>query len=787
MPAATTIHLWEPSNHARRRWPITVSVPFAQSLVNEERQVILRDPRMGQLHVQRRVLAAWPDGSIKWLLLDFPIDLSPREHVDVLVEIARDPVGLDAQDGLRVEWAGDELHIDTGPLQCQFASDRGGLVRWLRAHGVTYMDRAGTVRISQPGGRILDMLDAPATVNVEESGPQRTVVSLRGKHRDVGGTSALDYIARLIVYAHQPILRFFYTLVNREDEDPVPIKSVQMMLPIAFNQAATWAFVGTDRTRYTMPEGWVSMTTDGLDTRVDDGNRRSRNLNTIRAEVPMEPFLVVGDRERMVTMLPRWCHFLYPKAAHYYGKALRYDIWPETAETWDFRRGMAKTHEIVLGFHPPAQDYEGAMSVVAPILRPVVATLPPEYVEATGCLPVFFGARPSAYPLLETTYAQTFEGLSKAYGMLHFGDMPGAAYWAQGRGRTSEGEAIIWVNNEYDMPYMAMLQFLRTRDRNVWLRTAEPHVWHMMDVDTVHHAPDHPTFVGGQVYHLANHIGPPGYGVDPSHEWVEGLILYHLLTGLEHPREHALALGEHLLRWTDDHRNDLNSDWVAARVTGWALIALAALFEFTHDGRYLACAREHGNGLRERVSGKTGHLTESVSYGFPYRAGFMTDLAVIGLKRLHDISGETEWHDLAIRLVDDQLEHLVLPTGLLVYKELPENHRPFTGMFDLEVMTYAWEWTKDRKYLEHAVRLFQTFGPYTRRREQTATFVMEAPEGALYEEVRLFPRDSHSMLSYRFELPFLRLLHELGLLIQFEPTTIDLSGVGSTRKAKPKR
>jgi len=789
MTAATAIHIWEPSNHPRHKWPITVSVPFASGAVREPRQVILRDPRAGQVRVQRRVLATWPDGSIKWLLLDFPLDLAPREQVDVAVEIARDPVGVDAQDGLRIEWAGDELHIDTGPMQCRLASDRGGLLRQLTAHGVPYTNRVGTVRIGQPNGELLDMLNAPAAVNIEENGSQRTVISVRGKHHDPTGRAALDYLLRIVVYAHQPILRWYHTLINKEPDDPVPISSVQMIQPLDLHQKATWAIVGTDRTPYSMPEGWVSMTTDGLETRVNDGNRRSRNLNTIRAEVPMEPFLVVGDDERMVTMLPRWCHLLYPKAAHYYGKALRYDIWPETAKTWEFRRGMAKTHELVLGFAPPVQDYDGAMPFVAPILRPVIATLPPEYIESTRALPVFFAARPERYPKLETTYAKTFYGLARAYGMLHYGDANGVAYTAQGRGRTSDGgratEAIIWVNNEYDMPYMAMQQFLRTGDRNVWLHTAEPHVWHMMDVDTVHYAPEHPTYVGGQVLHLANHVGPPGYHVDPSHEWVEGLILYHLLTGLEHPREHALALGEHLLAWTEAHRADLNSDWMASRVTGWALIALAALYEFTLDTRYLQCAIEHGTGLHERVTGTTGHLTESVSYGFPYRAGFMTDLAVIGLKRLHDISGDDRWRDLALGLVDDQLEHLSLPTGLLVYKELPENHFPMTAMFDLEVMAYAWQWTGDLKYLAHGVRLLRLYGPAVREEEAKASFLVEAPEGALYQEVRFFHRDSHFMLNYRFELPFLKVMHDLGLLAQFEPPDIDLSRLkpGSRKRA----
>jgi hypothetical protein len=51
------------------------------------------------------------------------------------------------------------------------------------------------------------------------------------------------------------------------------------------------------------------------------------------------------------------------------------------------------------------------------------------------------------------------------------------------------------------------------------------------------------------------------------------------------------------------------------------------------------------------------------------------------------------------------------------------------------------------------------------------------PDGGLSQEIRLFPRDSHSFSTFRYELPFLRVLHDTGILKQFEPPEIDLSGV----------
>jgi hypothetical protein len=776
MQLTTVVRVEEPSNHPRENWPITVSVPLACGIATEPRQVVISDPRAGDVPAQRHVLATWPDGSIKWILLDFPLTLAPLERVEVEIHIAADPVGVDAREGVRVEWAGDGLSVDTGPMQFDLSASTGGLVQRLVAHGEVYTNRSGTVRVVHPDGSRIDMSEGEAQVQIEEQGPQRCVIAIRGKHKGQDGNEHLDYVLRLTAYAHQDILRKHYTLINREQTDPYPVNSVQVIRHLDLDDDC-WAYVGIDSNRYEMPEGWISMTTEGLETRVTDGRRQSGNINTIRAEVPMEPFMIIGDSRRMVLVQPRWVHFTFPKALHYYGSSLYYDIWPSTAGTWDIRRGMAKTHEIVMRFGKPVDSYDAAMPFAAPVLRPVVPTLDPEYVESVEALPSFFASRPDQYPLLETEYESQFDNVPRSYGLLHFGDAPGTAYTAQGRGRQDGEEAIIWVNNEYDMPYMAMTQFLRTRNRNVWTGVAEPHVWHMMDVDTMHFNPDHPVDEGGQVHHLANHVGPPGYNVDPSHEWVEGIILYHLLTGSEHAREHALALGEHLIRWTNASADRLDSNRMAARVVGWAHIALTALYEFTHDERYRQAAIQQAKGLKRRVKEGVGYLTETVSYGFPYRAGFMTVLAIIGLKRVHDITGDDHWKDFALELLEDQLEHLAHPAGLLMYKQLPENQYPLLSMFDLEAYAYAWEWTRDRKYLERGIRLLQVVGEWRGKTAVPQKFLSETPEGAIVEEVRHYPRDSHFLLDYRFELPFMKVLHELDVLKQLEPAGVDLSGV----------
>ena len=65
----------EPAGAARQAWPVTSGIPFAEGELKDPQAVALLgdDGKRGPL--QTEVLARWPDGSIRWLLADFQVDL----------------------------------------------------------------------------------------------------------------------------------------------------------------------------------------------------------------------------------------------------------------------------------------------------------------------------------------------------------------------------------------------------------------------------------------------------------------------------------------------------------------------------------------------------------------------------------------------------------------------------------------------------------------------------------------------------------------------------------------
>jgi hypothetical protein len=74
------------SQFDREAEPVSVSIPFAEGVLTDGHHLTIRDDSM-VLPAQKRVLAAWPDGSIKWLLVHLQPDLPGNQDKSLTFEV----------------------------------------------------------------------------------------------------------------------------------------------------------------------------------------------------------------------------------------------------------------------------------------------------------------------------------------------------------------------------------------------------------------------------------------------------------------------------------------------------------------------------------------------------------------------------------------------------------------------------------------------------------------------------------------------------------------------------
>ena len=219
-------------------------------------------------------------------------------------------------------------------------------------------------------------------------------------------------------------------------------------------------------------------------------------------------------------------------------------------------------------------------------------------------------------------------------------------------GDTFKGSAEsggLWENNEYDAAWCHLTEFLRGGDPR-WLSLGCESARHTLDIDTCNHSRDR-SQVGAQITHMAGHVGgylPPffrnkmaGSATLPSHMWVQGPVLYFLLTG----DPFAAEVLEHTARWMTANLRYFSIG--NARECGWQLTHLCALDRMGDDPRYLNAAAiivEHilaaqspGGGWERVLTASHGGRRLPRPLG---EAGFMVGVLLSALRRYHDLTGD---------------------------------------------------------------------------------------------------------------------------------------------------
>ncbi|SVC56238.1 uncharacterized protein METZ01_LOCUS309092, partial [marine metagenome] len=120
-------HIIEPAGVTRRAWPVTCGLPFAPGELRDASRIHVLDCEGRLLPACASPRAIWPDGSIRWALLDLQTDIDAQDRLDLHVDTNGESSIPDT--GLHAQVRDDVIDVLTGEMAVRVARSGPRLVR----------------------------------------------------------------------------------------------------------------------------------------------------------------------------------------------------------------------------------------------------------------------------------------------------------------------------------------------------------------------------------------------------------------------------------------------------------------------------------------------------------------------------------------------------------------------------------------------------------------------------------------------------------------------------------
>ena len=659
-------------------WPVSVGVPFPQGALGSDAEIRLVGRRRAEMPLQTRTLARWPDDSVRWALLDFQSHGGSGYTVEYGRDVAR------AQPGAPLDVAQSRtgIVVNTGPIRVEFPKGSAvfpGIVSLRQADGtyrrITFsMPAPAVTLVAGDGTRYVS--GRPDAVTLEEAGPERVCIRIDVRHRS-RGKALFRSVFRAHLFRGSGALRVLHTFENdRIDAEFTGIRELRLRADLD---------VGADPAGEAGGRRVGSLNAQPVCLRQthDDRYAVAQGGRVVARGRRAEGSLDLAGKEAGVALAVRDFWQNYPKGIGLDRGGITFEVCPPLGKDdyprggeledrlyyylldgrYKLKHGVSRTHEVWFHFRPggataPQGFHENVQS-------PPLFSVSPETFNRSRAVTRLPSRERSPVPPYEAwveaareAYAADREE-SRAYGMLNYGDWFGE-------------RTYNWGNLEYDASWCFLQEYLRGGDP-AFYTWAEEAARHLVDVDTCHHSPN-PKAAGEQYTHCVGHVGgyyPDGYREraifggrwSPSHTWVEGLFLHHLLSGDPRSIEGAMKTSGLM---AGEMVNDY--DFTNCRNCGWPLIHLSAAYRATGRRVYLNAARIVVDRVleRQRPSGGWERLmVPGHCHCLPPRhtgnAGFMVGILMVGLKRYYEATGERRVRDAIVRAADYCIDAMWAP------------------------------------------------------------------------------------------------------------------------------
>jgi hypothetical protein len=644
--AALTLTLADCPGRTLQCEPITIGLPLPRGLVKEPGWIGLVDGGGLNVPVQALPTERWPDGSIRWVLLDFQATGSPTSLRAYQLRVIRDE-SPGRSERVRVTQTGDRVVVETGVARFEMQPGTGFPFAAVRL---------GTADAIAPSTSALLVTDAagkswPARITmaaVEDRGDLRSAVRLEGT---VGSRSrSMMLVARIHFFAGSAATRVAVTLLNPRrarhaggfwdlgDRGSVYFRdaSLHIGLPAAAVAVECAAEIGAPLEMHGVPFELYQDSSGGEHWRhATHLNRRNVVPCTFRGYrlqsgggrrdgLRATPAVQVQHAQGTAAIVVEHFWQNFPKAIEADTGSLTLRLWPrQFADVHELQGGEQKTHRFTLAFgnDPMARDalFWGR--------TPSLGAASPRWYAEAGAVPYLSPAAGDPDDRYQRLVSAAIEGtdtfdlkreLIDQYGWRNFGDI-----YADHENAFSKepGPIVSHYNNQYDAINGSAVQFMRTGDLR-WWRLMSDLATHVTDIDIYHTDRDKAAYNRGLFWHTYHYVpaatsshrsyprlpGVSGGGPGNEHNYAAGLRLHWLLTGDPQSREAAIGLAiwvidmddgrKTVFRWLTKADTGLASATQSpgfhgpGRGAGYSILALLDGHRLTGERRFLSKAEQ---------------------------------------------------------------------------------------------------------------------------------------------------------------------------------------------------
>ncbi|WP_166830304.1 RIFT barrel domain-containing protein [Thalassoroseus pseudoceratinae] len=574
------------------------------------------------LSAQTEILARWPDGSAKWVLVDFVADhIEPGRSEWSITTESVDTFDAKSKVEMTPMASGLQLQIDDRPLlpiALQLHDHEGrsvattwesvswdatGPVRW-SAHAIGALQE-NPLRVAMR----IDVFPATGLVRCDVTLHNPQAAQHQGGLWDLGDPGSV----------------FFQDFAV---EVPAILADSSSELSWQLEPGTFWK--DSDQVEFHLHQESSGGENWRNETHVDRTGRVPSRYRGYRVSEPTaieglhaEPIIKIQNANQMLQCgVPEfWQQF--PKALRVCDDTVIVELFPQD---WpgghELQGGERKTHTIWL--HTSATDETQSLEWIH---RPVRAILSSGWIDTCGVFrPVTCS---DSVGRVDPYLKESLSGMhsisrrreiTDEYGWRNFGDIRADHEQAEFAG---EAPIVSHYNNQFDLVFGGILQLTRTGDPT-WWELFDPLARHVMDIDIYHTEADKAAYSGGMFWHTdhfqhartsthrtysrANRPDGKDYGGGPSneHNYTTGLLTYHYLTGSMAAKEAVIGLADWVIRMDDGRRTILGvvddgptglasatcglDNQVPGRGAGNSLNACLDAWELTGEDRFLTFA-----------------------------------------------------------------------------------------------------------------------------------------------------------------------------------------------------